>query len=195
MDRLQIANLSRKQQTLIPKRLYDAVEGTAAAIREQQFAAPPERIEAGQLWTLSQSRTRHRRQNRPPRYAVVVDVRHGTTQPVPVQVALLSVEIEYAGPGDVVVSQSASPIGCAFMVECWNMRAVPTATLETPIGPLNERAIQTVRDILRACHAGHELRGAVEMSGTLFRVGLPDQFASFRARERRVMRGRFRPYQ
>lgn len=189
MDQLQIADLPRRQQTLIRKRLNDAVKETEAATRERKFAAPPEEVEAGQLWALLESRVTHRRRNSPPRYGVVVNVSRGTRQPTSVHVALVSVEIEHAGPGDVVVPQSVSPIGCAFMVECWNVESLPMAILETPIGPLYGRAIQTIRGVLRATQIGQDLHGALEMSGALFRVCPPEQFASFRACERRVAHG------
>ena len=188
MYQLQVANLARKQQTL-RKRLDDAVKETEAATRERKFAAPPEQIEAGQLWALPQSRVRHRRRNSPPRYGVVVDVSRGTGRSISVHVALVSVEIEHAGFGDVVVPQSASPIGCAFMVECWNIRSLPAAILKTPVGPLYGRGIQTIREVLRAVQTGHDLHGALEISGALFRVGPPERLASFRGREGKVSDG------
>lgn len=108
-------------------------------MKQLRLDRQPETIETGQLWRLADKEAAAAK-----RYALVTEIvrtREGVTDTV--RVAPISLETWYAGPRDILVSASESPLGCSFMIECWNQVLAPVEALAEAVAEL---PLPVVRD-------------------------------------------------
>jgi hypothetical protein len=120
-----------------------------------QFSSTPREIVPGQLWSLRASDTdKPHLPARAPRLAVVQDVGPQSGGEKIVRLAPISVDTRYPGIYDLLVPSTESPIGCSFMVECWNVQATDPRCLDRAIGKLHDSAMQDIRTLWCAFKEG-----------------------------------------
>jgi hypothetical protein len=181
----------------VPERLRQVVDEKWRQVQKLQLSFRPEKVESGQLWTLHLWRGSRETRGQTllaPRLAVVLEV--GSSGQLHPWVRLAAVSVETAGAGifDLLVPRAQSPIGCSFIVECWNVEIASPHSLHKAVGRLGK---QTMRDMLalsRAYEAGVAPAGISGLTGAVFAGAASREQVRFQARERKAVRETLIPF-
>jgi hypothetical protein len=107
------------------------------------------------------------------------------------RVAAVSVEVEYAGAYDVIVPLRRSPLGCSFMIECWNVREVLHDAIGEPIGSLGRTIAKKCLKVWKRKRS-RQAPARVDPETGLLHV---DRLGKrFQAREARAVRAALTPF-
>jgi hypothetical protein len=115
-------------------------------------------LEEGQLWTTRAHGIRYPGHGRDgdlsafdlesiPRAVVILEVKERVAglQELRVAPTCLALEMAMADRGDVVVGETESPLGVAFVVEVWNEQPMLAENLDRCLGELPKKVMETIR--------------------------------------------------
>lgn len=177
------AVLMQSDPSIIPERMPQ-LKQKHVTTQGLQFSSPQGEITVGQVWSLRAHDTEE-----PllpalaPRLVVVQEVGCESAGARAIRLVPISADTRYPGIFDLLVPGTESPIGCSFMIECWNVQAADAKCLDRAIGKLQDSAIADIRILCAAFRDGVDSVRTVGITGRAF-PGIPlDRRLQFQARE------------